>query len=155
VPYRPAHGDVFELRAVARAAKEQSAATHVAAPDKVDREKQSIAKDFHQQIGILSSRDAAEEHDVFRAAQFSVEPLCRRPKRSPIAFIATREIDLGEASEIGPNDSSFWRDQPLVRRDHQRRGTTSPPTERMRIRELAAEVESTQERKYVPDRRSF
>src|SRR5436190_15029854 len=56
-------GNVFQLAAIDRAAKEQSAAAHVAAPHEISGEAETLAEMFEKNVDVFRGGNAAEQND--------------------------------------------------------------------------------------------
>lgn len=61
---RTGDAHVVELTARVYGAQHQPAAAHVAAPDEMDREHQSIAENGEQQVDVLAGGNASKQHDL-------------------------------------------------------------------------------------------
>ena len=56
-------GNVFQLTAIDGAAKEQSAAAHVAAPHEINGEAETLAEMFEKNVDVFRGGNAAEQND--------------------------------------------------------------------------------------------
>ena len=111
--------DVAELAAVDGAAEEQSAAAHVAAPDEIGGETETLPKMLEQNIDVFRRSDAAEKNDLGGVRQFFREQLDVALQRGAITRIVFVNIDFGEFAQIGQADGLRGRDEPARRRDDQ------------------------------------
>jgi len=133
---------VFELFPGRRAAQQQAAAAHVAAPDEGRRKDEALAEDLQQRLDVARAGDAAEEHDARlrsgeRRQRFGVAQL--RLQEAPLAGL---DRDAAVLLQARQGDRLGRIAQPFSRRDDEGAAQAGGgPREGARVGELAAEIQ--------------
>ncbi len=143
-----AEGRVVELDAGSRAPEHETAAAHVAAPDKVRRKVQAAAERRLEDVDVLPGRDTAEQHDRSLDRHLAVERLERSIERTPITPIVGGDINVRKLPQRTGGDQLLWSEQTARRRDH----VGVRGREAHGVRQLAAEVQPAHERERFAER---
>ena len=159
--YRSEDGRVGQFRALAGMAKKQAAAAHVAAADELEWKPEPLAEDSRQHADVLRRRDAAKQDDVAVGPDLIQQSACARLERPSIPDVANVDVASRERPNsrsrhagIGGAEAGIRRDDVDARPDNRIVGLWRGG-ESARIRELATEIQATDERKEIADRRSL
>ena len=142
---------VFELPAFARAAKQQSPATHISASHEVRGKEQAFAEDLYEDVHVLSARDRTEKHDLA-----PVRPLGQAPRgareRPAVAMLGGVDGDARETLEVTQRHRLLGCKQARARRDNENPGRSfRRPREVPRVSEFPPEIQAGEKAEHVAE----
>src|SRR5262245_54783860 len=142
---------VGQLGSGPRAAQQEPAAAHVAPTDEVEGESQPRPQGGQQGLDVLAGGDAAEQNDLAAGPEAPGQPAGVAVQRLAIARIVAVDVDGREAPQARNVDRLVGWPQTVGRCDdeHARVGRLRDGA---RVRELAAKVETAQEREDLAER---
>ena len=149
-----AHRYVLELLALARVTKEERTTSQLADVKDIPREKQSIAKDRGEQVGVLASAHRAEQDHIGASAQ----PVGQRDRGCLEDGNGCRgPVDAERiAFEVGGGDPHLRRYEAVRHCDNVNSITCVGRTrEGPRVLELAAKVQSAEKAEDLPEGNAF
>ncbi len=152
--HRADDGNVVELAAFARAAKQKAPPAHVAASDEVRREEQAGSEYVDEKIHVFAGGDASEQNDFGSAARPPAKAARVAFERLPIERISRMDVDFGERPQVRECDGRVDGDEsPRRSDDESARALPVRSGEAPGVLQLPSEIETGEKREDLAEGR--
>ena len=139
----------------AAGAQEQAAAAHVAAPDKIRREKQPGTKTLHEGAPVFGRGDAAEQDRVPVVGELRGQGAYVARQGPVVAGLARVDIGGSEGFQVLDGDAPVGRDEPAVAGDDANEVARGRVGEAPGVGQFSPEVQGAHEGEDLPDREAL